>query len=332
MIINNEQFFEEDVSMAIEPKDAQDVFKDAGENIIFTTQELHRKDYQSDRDAISELAERLPAIINSMNIRYPDAHLSVAFGIGSDAWDYLFPNAPKPKQLEPFTTIPSPKHDAVATGGDLFYHIRAKEMAVCYEVMDQLMQFIGDNVTTIDETHGFRYFEGRAIIGFIDGTENPAINETAEYALVGDEDPEFENGSYAFAQKYIHAMDTWNKTATEEQEKTIGRKKFSDLELRDAEKPTNAHNVVSQDNEDGVEHKIVRMNVPYANPGEKMTGTYFIGYSREWAVTKRMLTNMFVGKPAGNYDHLLDFSEPTTGALFFIPSKTVLTKIAEEEI
>ncbi|WP_025083125.1 Dyp-type peroxidase [Latilactobacillus fuchuensis] len=318
--------------MAIEPKDAQDVFKDAGENIIFTTQELHRKDYQSDRDAISELAERLPAIINSMNIRYPDAHLSVAFGIGSDAWDYLFPNAPKPKQLEPFTTIPSPKHDAVATGGDLFYHIRAKEMAVCYEVMDQLMQFIGDNVTTIDETHGFRYFEGRAIIGFIDGTENPAINETAEYALVGDEDPEFENGSYAFAQKYIHAMDTWNKTATEEQEKTIGRKKFSDLELRDAEKPTNAHNVVSQDNEDGVEHKIVRMNVPYANPGEKMTGTYFIGYSREWAVTKRMLTNMFVGKPAGNYDHLLDFSEPTTGALFFIPSKTVLTKIAEEEI
>ncbi|MCP8857230.1 Dyp-type peroxidase [Latilactobacillus fuchuensis] len=318
--------------MAIEPKDAQDVFKDAGENIIFTTQELHRKDYQSDRDAISELAERLPAIINSMNIRYPDAHLSVAFGIGSDAWDYLFPNAPKPKQLEPFTTIPSPKHDAVATGGDLFYHIRAKEMAVCYEVMDQLMQFIGDNVTTIDETHGFRYFEGRAIIGFIDGTENPAINETAEYALVGDEDPEFENGSYAFSQKYIHAMDTWNKTATEEQEKTIGRKKFSDLELRDAEKPTNAHNVVSQDNEDGVEHKIVRMNVPYANPGEKMTGTYFIGYSREWAVTKRMLTNMFVGKPAGNYDHLLDFSEPTTGALFFIPSKTVLTKIAEEEI
>lgn len=317
--------------MAIEPRDAQDVFKDAGENIIFTTQNLKRINQSDDRTAVAELAERLPAIINSMNIRYPDAHLRVAFGIGSDAWDYLFPNAPKPQELEPFETIPSPKHDAVATGGDLFFHIRAKEMAVCYEVMDQLMQFIGDQTTTIDETHGFRYFEGRSIIGFIDGTENPALDETAEYALVGDEDPEFTNGSYAFAQKYIHAMTEWNHTSTEEQEKTIGRKKFSDLELADEEKPTNAHNVVSQDNEDGIEHKIVRMNVPYANPGEKMTGTYFIGYSRTWSVTKRMLTNMFVGKPAGNYDHLLDFSEPTTGALFFIPSKTVLTKIADEE-
>ncbi|EHE86240.1 peroxidase family protein [Latilactobacillus curvatus CRL 705] len=318
--------------MAITPTDAQDVFKDAGENIIFVTQKLNRQDAEADKAAVTELAARIPAIINSMNIRYPDAHLRVAFGIGSDAWDYLFPNAPKPKELEPFKAIPSPKHDAVATGGDLFFHIRAKEMAVCYEVLDQMMQFISDNATTIDETHGFRYFEGRAIIGFIDGTENPAIDETAEYALVGDEDPEFINGSYAFAQKYIHTMDSWNHTSTEEQEKTIGRKKFSDLELADAEKPTNAHNVVSQDNEGGVEHKIVRMNVPYANPGEKMTGTYFIGYSRTWSVTKRMLTNMFVGKPAGNYDHLLDFSEPTTGALFFIPSKTTLAKIAEEEL
>ncbi|MCP8856498.1 Dyp-type peroxidase [Latilactobacillus sakei] len=318
--------------MAIIAKDAQDVFKDAGENIIFSTLNLNRQNFSSDRAAVSDLAERIPAIINSMNIRYPDAHLRVAFGIGSDAWDYLFPNAPKPQELEPFQTIPSPKHDAVATGGDLFFHIRAKEMAVCYEVMAQFMQFIGQNATTIDETHGFRYFEGRSIIGFIDGTENPAIDETAEYALVGDEDPEFINGSYAFAQKYIHSMDTWNHTSTEEQEKTIGRKKFSDLELDDAEKPTNAHNVVSQDNEGGVEHKIVRMNVPYANPGEKMTGTYFIGYARQWTIVKRMLTNMFVGKPAGNYDHLLDFSEPTTGVLFFIPSKTLLAKIAEEEI
>ncbi|MFL2081684.1 Dyp-type peroxidase [Latilactobacillus sakei] len=318
--------------MAIIAKDAQDVFKDAGENIIFSTLNLNRQDFSSDRAAVSDLAERIPAIINSMNIRYPDAHLRVAFGIGSDAWDYLFPNAPKPQELEPFQMIPSPKHDAVATGGDLFFHIRAKEMAVCYEVMAQFMQFIGQNATTIDETHGFRYFEGRSIIGFIDGTENPAIDETAEYALVGDEDPEFINGSYAFAQKYIHSMDTWNHTSTEEQEKTIGRKKFSDLELDDAEKPTNAHNVVSQDNEGGVEHKIVRMNVPYANPGEKMTGTYFIGYARQWTIVKRMLTNMFVGKPAGNYDHLLDFSEPTIGALFFIPSKTLLAKIAEEEI
>jgi putative iron-dependent peroxidase len=85
--------------------------------------------------------------------------------------------------------------------------------------------------------------------------------------------------------------------------------------------------VVSQDNDGGVEHKIVRMNVPFSNPAKNENGTYFIGYARHWMVTKRMLQGMF-----DNSDRLLDFSTPETGELFFIPSKSVLGKIAEGEL
>ena len=46
----------------------------------------------------------------------------------------------------------------------------------------------------------------------------------------------------------------------------IGRRKFSDIELEDDEKDPAAHNVVAQDNRDDEEHKIVRMNVPFAQP------------------------------------------------------------------
>lgn len=318
--------------MSINWKNAQDVFKDAGKNIIFVTLKLKRNDLEAEKEAVQALTERYPAIINSMNIRAVDAHLKTVLGFSSDAWDYLFADANKPKELETFQTIKSPKHDAVATGGDIFFHIRADEMTVCVEVMDQLMQFIEPATEIMDEVHGFRYFEGRAIIGFIDGTENPAQDETAEYALIGDEDPEFIDGSYAFAQKYTHDMSFWNNLKTEEQEQAIGRQKFNDLELEDEQKDMNAHNVVSKDEVDGVENKIVRMNVPYANPGERMSGTYFIGYARHWEITKRMLTNMFEGNPKGNYDRLLDFSEPLTGALFFIPSKETLAKIADEAI
>ena len=311
----------------INPSAAQDVYRDAGENIQFTTYLIDREDIAKDREALAEFVDRLAAIERSMAIRYPDAQLKVAFGLGATAWRLLFPTASQPKELVDFTPINGPRYTAPATAGDLFMHVRAKEMAVVFEVMDQAREFLRDWTTVVDETHGFRYFEGRAIIGFIDGTENPAGADAAEYALIGDEDPEFANGSYAFAQKYTHNMDAWNALHTEDQEKAIGRHKFSDRELDDDDKLANAHNLASQDNMDGIEHKIVRMNVPYAKPGEGIAGTYFIGYARHFTVTQRMLENMFTQS-----DRLLDFSTPITGNAFFIPSRPLLERIAEGDL
>jgi len=313
--------------MPIDLRDVQDVYKDAGDDIIFATMNLLRQDQSSDLEVVQDLAEHLPAFINSMNIRYPDAHLAVAFGFSANAWHYLFPNANAPKELVEFEPVEGPKYTAVATPADLFFHIRSTNSAVPFELMSEIMTIIKDNTNVVDETHGFRYFEGRAIIGFVDGTENPSALDTPEYAVIGDEDPDFIDGSYAFAQKYLHNMDAWNKLKVEQQEKAIGRKKFNDIELKDEEKAENAHNVVSQDNKDGIEHKIVRMNVPFSNPAESINGTYFIGYSRYYSVTRRMLEGMF-----NNSDRLLDFSTPITGELFFIPSKTVLANIADGEL
>ena len=214
-----------------------------------------------------------------------------------------------------------------ASKGDIFLHLRADNEAVVYEMMSQLRLFLKDYTSLVDETKGFRYFEGRAIIGFIDGTEAPQIEDAAHYALVGDEDPFFENGSYAFAQKWHHNMDIWNKLTTETQEKAVGRKKFSDLELPDGEKFKNAHNVASQATIDGVEQKIVRMNVPYSDPADDNTGTFFIGYSRYWKVTKTMLKNML-----DQNDYLLSFSDILSGQLFFIPSRPLLEKIADGDL
>ncbi len=308
-------------------KQAQDVYKDAGESVIFATLLLNHTDQVAEKEAIAEFADLSNSIINSMRIRDPEAQASIAWGFESDAWDYLFPNAPKPAQLNTFQEIKGPKYTAVSTPGDIFLHVRAKNMAVCYELMDQFMEILRPITDVEDETHGFRYLEGRAIIGFIDGTENPAGVESMDYTLIDeDEDPEFVNGSYAFAQKYIHNMEAWKNLSTDDQERAIGRHKFSDRELEDDEKLPNAHNVVSKDMKDDVEHKIVRMNVPYSDPAKDITGTYFIAYTKDFSITNRMLDGMFTKS-----DRLLDFSTPISGTLFFIPSKTTLEKIAEGE-
>jgi porphyrinogen peroxidase len=313
--------------MPFDPTDAQDVYKDAGKNVLFTTLQINRQDADTDREKVQNLVSREQAIVRSMNIRYPEEHLKIAFGFSNDAWDYLFPAAKKPQELESFKAVKGPKYTSPATPADLFIHIRADSEAVVYEVASQIREYYQDFTKVMDETKGFRYFEGRAIIGFVDGTENPEMQKASGYAIIGDEDPDFVNGSYAFAQKYMHDMDAWNALKTEDQEKAIGRKKYSDLELEDDDKLENAHNIASQDNDDGIEHKIVRMNVPFSNPSAGTTGTYFIGYARHWTVTKRMLENMF-----GQSDRLLDFSTPVTGNMFFIPSLTTLGQIVDDEL
>ncbi len=307
--------------------DAQDVFKDIGKNVIFAVLKLNRTDHDAEVEAIRDIAGRLPSLVNSMNIRADDGDLRTSFGFSNSAWDYLFPRAAKPKELETFTGLTGPEYSMPASEGDLFFHLRANSETVVYELMDQIMQFLGDYATVVDETHGFRYFEGRAIIGFIDGTEAPAPKDSAGYAIIGEEDPAFQGGSYAFAQKWLHDMDYWKSLSTSAQEKAVGRQKFSDIELDDDQKDQHSHNNASKIEVDGVEQKIVRMNVPFSNPAEKKTGTYFIGYARHWHVTRSMLEQML-----DQTDALLTFSTLLSGQLFFIPSWSLLGQIADGEL
>ena len=249
-------------------------------------------------------------------------------GVGSEAWDRLF-GAPRPAMLHPFREIRAGNRHAISTPGDLLFHIRAKRMDLCFELATQIMARIGDAVTPADEVHGFRYFDDRDLIGFVDGTENPRGDAAIDAVLVGEEDAAFAGGSYVIVQKYLHDLAGWGALPTEAQERIIGRKKLSDIELDDSVKPTSAHNALTTIVENGKEIKILRDNMSFGRPTQGEFGTYFIGYSRSPSTTELMLENMFAGRPPGNYDRLLDFSRAVTGNLFFVPSATFLEGVAE---
>lgn len=265
----------------------------------------------------------LPGIFRAVDFRRVEGGLSCVAGFGSDAWDKLF-GMPRPAELHPFREIRAGQRHAVSTPADAVFHIRAKRMDVCFELVTQIMERIGSAVCAVDETHGFRYFDDRDLLGFVDGTENPRGQAALNAALVAGEDPTFAGGSYIIIQKYLHDMSRWNALSVEEQERIIGRKKLSDIELSDAVKPTSAHNALTSIIENGKELKILRDNMPFGQPGRGEFGTYFIGYCRTPRTTEQMLQNMFIGRPPGNYDRLLDFSRPVTGSLFFAPSTTFL--------
>jgi putative iron-dependent peroxidase len=280
--------------------------------------------------AVRSFCGELPAFIRAVDFRDLEAGLSCVMGIGSDAWDRLFGN-PRPAELHPFREIAAGSRRAVSTPGDLLFHIRAKRMDLCFEMATQIMARLGDAVSAVDEVHGFRYFDDRDLLGFVDGTENPRGAAVIEAAVIGEEDGAFAGGSYVIVQKYLHDLDGWNRLTTEAQEHIIGRKKLSDIELDDAVKPTSAHNALTTISENGKELQIVRDNMPFGQVGKGEFGTYFIGYCRTPRVTEQMIENMFVGRPPGNYDRLLDFSRAVTGTLFFVPSATFLDSLNDAD-
>jgi putative iron-dependent peroxidase len=280
--------------------------------------------------AVRSFCGDLAGLVRAVGFRDIEANLSCIMGIGSEAWDRVF-GRPKPKELHPFREFKSGPRHAVATAGDLLFHIRAKRMDLCFEMATQIMEALGDAVTAVEEVHGFRYFDDRDLLGFVDGTENPTAKAAVDAVYIGEEDPDFAGGSYVITQKYLHDMAGWNALATEVQERIIGRRKLSDIELDDATKPSYAHSALTVIEEDGKEIKILRDNMPFGRVGEKEFGTYFIGYSRSPRTIEQMLENMFVGRPPGNYDRLLDFSIAKTGTLFFVPSLTFLDGVADEE-
>lgn len=276
--------------------------------------------------AVKALCGDLAALLRAVGFRDLEGRLSCVMAFGSDAWDRLF-GTPRPKDLHPFREIHG-VHHAVSTPGDILFHIRATRMDLCFELATQIMARLSGAVSAADEVHGFNYFDDRDLIGFVDGTENPMDQAAIDATIIGEEDAAFAGGSYVIVQKYLHNLKDWNALPVEAQEKIIGRTKLSDIELDDAVKPTSAHNALTTIIEDGEQLEILRDNMSFGEVGKGEFGTYFIGYARAPHRIEQMLENMFVGRPPGNYDRLLDFSRAVTGTLFFVPTATFLENIA----
>ncbi|KAK9234423.1 hypothetical protein V1525DRAFT_391472 [Lipomyces kononenkoae] len=282
-------------------------------------------------DAIRTVRKAVAGIddlTKNVAIRDLSASFACTVGIGSDIWDRLT-GLPRPTELHPFRTIKGGVHTAISTPGDVFFHIRSERRDLCFEFERQLMDMLGDAVAVVDVTVGFRYFDVRDVLGFVDGTANPVGAALPASVLIAEEENEVvAGGSYVVLQKYVHDLKAWQALPTEQQEAIIGRTKFDNVELDDAESGQKSHKTLNTiEDENGEEYDILRDNMPFGTPATGEFGTYFIGYSRRLWVIERMLERMFVGNPPGLHDRILDFSKPLTGTTFFVPSSSLLASL-----
>jgi porphyrinogen peroxidase len=278
---------------------------------------------------VSSVLGGLDDLVKTVGFRDLSGRLSCIAGIGHDLWDRLHAGA-RPWELKPFAPIRGTAHAAPSTPGDLLFHIRSERPDLCFEFERILLDTLGASVSVVDEVVGFRYFDARDLLGFVDGTANPTGLELPASALVGDEDADFAGGSYVVVQKYLHDLNAWSRTPTPLQEEIIGRTKIDNIEIDDDAAPRKSHkSLATIVDADGNEYDILRDNMPFGRAGHREFGTYFIGYSRYLWVIEKMLQRMYVGDPPGAYDRLLDFSTAHTGTTFFAPTRATLQTLIQ---
>ncbi len=310
------------------PIDAQSVEAPLSRSAVFLVMAAGARD--ADLARVREVLGAIGDLVKNVGFRDLNGRLSCVVGIGSALWDRLSPQR-RPVDLHPFAPIQGPVHAAPSTPGDLLFHLRAEREDMTFELERQLLDLIGDAAQVVDETTGFRYFDARDLLGFVDGTANPTGSELPEATLIGeDADLDFAGGSYVVVQKYLHDMAGWAALSTEEQEVIMGRTKIDNIEIDDDDAPRKSHKSLATIEDDaGGEFAILRDNMPFGRPGAGEFGTYFIGYSSRLWVIERMLQRMFIGEPPGAYDRLLDFSNAVTGTTFFVPTSGMLEALAE---
>ncbi|WP_353163921.1 Dyp-type peroxidase [Acinetobacter guillouiae] len=280
--------------------------------------------------SIDGLKQQLNALLSTRDrliTQHPDAEIKTSIAFGPELWAKLYHTTPEGfKQLEPIQGA----FKMPVVPADVLIHIASARTDICFALSQSFFDGIQNQVEVLDERVCFRYLDGRDLTGFIDGTENPQFpDDRAETALLGEDSGIFEDGSFIFAQRYVHELEKWKRLKVDAQENVIGRSKLESIEMDDEHKPENAHiaRVVIEDNE-GEELEILRHSLPYGD-GQGEQGLFFIAYTKDLTRIDRMLVNMFGTQGDGIHDRLLHFVTPMDGAYFFAPNEEVLEEILE---
>lgn len=284
---------------------------------------LDRRSASSNSAACAALAAA-NAVLADWQAEQAGARAVYALAIGSQAWAWLSASG-KPALLADFPQFEHGVQAMPHTPHDLLLMVRSERHDLNFLAANQAVMALAGEFAVSETCHGFRYLDSRDLGGFVDGTENPGMDERPTVALVGEEDAAFAGGSYLHVQRFAHKLQQWQALPVAGQEQVIGRSKLDDVEMDDALRPASAHISRMVIEEDGEELAILRQSMPYGIPGGE-SGLLFISLCSTPAIFTRMLQRMVVPEN-GIYDHLLNYTQAKTGGAYFAPSQEWLQRL-----
>jgi putative iron-dependent peroxidase len=207
--------------------------------------------------------------------------------------------------------MPATQHDALVLLSGSAYD-------VLFDMARTVIRDLAGLASLGKETSSWSYRHDRDLTGFIDGSENPTLLDAPSAALLPEGVPGAA-GSVLLLQKWKHKTAEWEALSDDRQEQIMGRTKADSIELEN--KPEDSHVARTDQDEFG---NIFRRNMPYGDV--QAHGTMFVGFSADQQRLSKMLESM-AGLVTGKRDALTRFTEPLTGAYYFVPSVEGLRKL-----
>jgi len=245
--------------------------------------------------------------------------VNFVIGFRPELWRKLLPDA-APEGLAGFNqpirgtegfAMPATQHDALVWLSGSAYD-------VVFDMAKSMVRDLAGLAALAQETSSWSYRHDRDLTGFIDGSENPTLMDAPADALLAD-GVAGAGGSVLLLQKWKHDVSAWEALPVEQQEQVIGRTKADSVELQN--KPEDSH--VARTDQDAFGN-IFRRNMPYGTVDDH--GTMFVGFSAEQSRLSKMLESM-AGLVNGKRDALTRYTEPLTGAYYFVPSVESLRRV-----
>ena len=256
--------------------------------------------------------ELVRAIASLREPRTTMGGVNLVAGFRPELWQSLVPEG-MPSGLEGFNApltgadgfeMPATQHDAVLWLSGGAYDVIFDTARAAIAALEGL-------ATIAEETSSWTYQHDRDLTGFIDGTENPTLVEAPGFVLVPEGSPG-EGGTVLLLQKWEHDAAAWESLPVQEQELAMGRTKLDSVERE--HKPADSH--VASTDQDVFGH-IFRRNMAYGTVTAH--GTMFVGFASEQRPLQAMLESM-AGIGGGTRDAITRFTQPLTGAYYFVPS------------
>ncbi len=237
-----------------------------------------------------------------------EAMLSGVIAVGTGYWLELYPQK-LPDKLTPFPDFACEQNDIPVSPADLFIMIRADRLDVCYEVSQAVCQLLGGSVELIEQTSGFRFYDGRDLTGFIIAPTSPQRVKKLKVCAVGEENHEFSGGSYIHTQRYTIDVDRWNSLSVEDQEAMRGYTKLEGKLL-------NSNSLTTEIM--ALEERFVQHTMSYGDI--KTQGLFFVSCGATPMLYHKYIDAKLNGNGDVQCDPTLDYFHPVNGAAFFAPS------------
>lgn len=269
---------------------------------------------------------KFPQLIESVQTQFPDAQLHAAIGFSIHSFKRIT-LLESPRELTPFPSFSGQYLNVKDEAYDMVMHIRANRHDATHILALTLFKAMSDSVILRAQTQCFKYLDNRDFTGFVDGTENPQGENRVEVALVTDDEPMFQGGSYLNYMKFVHDLERWDQQSLQVQEDTYGRTKVENKEYPSSEKSPHAHTKrTSLKDDHGNSIEILRQSMPFGDLHEQ--GLIFLSYSKTPKNFDLMLQSMIEGDEAGHADHLMRYTHSSGGSAFFIPTLEFLQQLS----